>query len=87
VFDEVVAIAKAAGTAPSEEFLVEAKATLTAKGSTFTSSMYRDLLKGRPIEADQIVGDLLMRGGRAGVATPLLAAAYTHLSVYQNRLS
>ena len=87
MFDEVVAIAKAAGTAPSEEFLVEAKATLTAKGSTFTSSMYRDLLKGRPIEADQIVGDLLVRGGRAGVATPLLAAAYTHLSVYQNRLS
>ena len=87
MFDEVVAIAKAAGTAPSEGFLVEAKATLTAKGSTFTSSMYRDLLKGRPIEADQIVGDLLVRGGRAGVATPLLAAAYTHLSVYQNRLS
>jgi 2-dehydropantoate 2-reductase len=87
MFDEVVAIAKAAGIAPSEEFLVEAKATLTAKGSTSTSSMYRDLLKGRPIEADQIVGDLLMRGGRAGVATPLLAAAYTHLSVYQNRLS
>jgi 2-dehydropantoate 2-reductase len=85
--DEVVAIAKAAGTAPSEEFLVEAKATLTAKDSTFTSSMYRDLLKGRPIEADQIVGDLLMRGGGARVATPLLAAAYTHLSVYQNRLS
>jgi 2-dehydropantoate 2-reductase len=87
MFDEVVAIAKAAGTAPSEGFLVEAKATLTAKGSTFTSSMYRDLLKGRPIEADQIVGDLLVRGGRAGVATPLLAAAYTHLSVYQNRIS
>jgi 2-dehydropantoate 2-reductase len=87
MFDEVVAIAKAAGIAPSEEFLVEAKATLTAKGSTSTSSMYRDLLKGRPIEADQIVGDLLVRGGGAGVATPLLAAAYTHLSVYQNRLS
>jgi 2-dehydropantoate 2-reductase len=45
------------------------------------------LLKVRPIEANQIVGDLLVRGGRAGVATPLLAAAYTHLSVYQNRIS
>jgi 2-dehydropantoate 2-reductase len=47
--------------------------------------MYRDLLQGSPIEADQIVGDLLVRGRKARLSTPLLAAAYTHLSVYQNR--
>jgi 2-dehydropantoate 2-reductase len=49
--------------------------------------MYRDLQRGSKIEADQIVGDLLARGSKAGIATPLLAAAYTHLAVYQNRLS
>jgi 2-dehydropantoate 2-reductase len=49
--------------------------------------MYRDLEKGSPIEADQIIGDLLARGRRARVPTPLLAAAYSHLSIYQNRLS
>jgi 2-dehydropantoate 2-reductase len=85
LFDEAVAIARATGEPPSDRFLAGAKAALTEKGSASTSSMYRDLLQGSPIEADQIVGDLLVRGRKAGLSTPLLAAAYTHLSVYQNR--
>ncbi len=36
---------------------------------------------------DQIIGDLLVRGRSASLSAPLLAAAFTHLSVYQNRLS
>ena len=48
--------------------------------------MYRDFQQGRPVEADQIIGDLLARGRASGLACPLLAAAYTHLCVYQNRL-
>jgi 2-dehydropantoate 2-reductase len=48
--------------------------------------MYRDLQQGLPIEADQIIGDLLARAQRAGLVTPLIAAAYAHLAVYQNRL-
>jgi 2-dehydropantoate 2-reductase len=87
MFEEVVLIAKAVGIAPSEGFLVGAKRALTEKGSTLTSSMYRDLQRGGPIEADQIVGDLLVRARRAGLSTPLLASAYSHLSVYQNRIS
>ena len=63
------------------------RTALTAPGSTQSPSMYRDLREGRPIEADQIVGDLLGRGGKAGVATPLLAAAYAHMCVYQQRLA
>ncbi len=50
-----------------------------------TSSMYRDLQQGHAVEADQIVGDLLVRGAAAGVKTPLIALAYASLSVYQNR--
>jgi 2-dehydropantoate 2-reductase len=48
--------------------------------------MYRDLQQGSPIEADQIIGDLLARGRRAGIATPLVAAAYTNLAIYQARV-
>jgi 2-dehydropantoate 2-reductase len=48
--------------------------------------MYRDLQKGAPVEADQILGDLVARARKANIDTPLLAAAYTHLSVYQNKL-
>jgi 2-dehydropantoate 2-reductase len=46
--------------------------------------MYRDLMKNSPIEADQIIGDLLARGKQAHVHTPLLAAAYANLGIYQN---
>ena len=49
-------------------------------------SMYRDLQKGAPVEADQIVGDLVARGKKLGVSTPLLAAAYASLSIYQSRV-
>jgi 2-dehydropantoate 2-reductase len=87
ILDEVVSVVQAVGPAPSDAFLKDVTATLTMKGSPQTSSMYRDLQKGGKIEADQIVGDLLLRGQKAGLSTPLLAAAYTNLSVYQNRLS
>ncbi len=81
--DEVVSVVNAVGVAPSKPFLDMAKATLTAKGSSMTSSMYRDLQRGAAIEADQIVGDLLARGQSLGLDTPLLAAAATHLALYQ----
>jgi 2-dehydropantoate 2-reductase len=84
--DEIVAVTKALGHPPTPAFLANTKAMLTTKGSPLASSMFRDLQKGARIEADHIIGDLLARGRRAGVATPLLSTAYTHLSVYQNRL-
>jgi 2-dehydropantoate 2-reductase len=85
--EEVVAVVTAAGHPPSEEFVAGARAMLTAKGSTQTSSMYRDLQEGRPIEADQIIGDLLAHACRLDVPAPSLAAAYTHLLIYQGKLA
>jgi 2-dehydropantoate 2-reductase len=85
-FAEIVAVVNAVGHTMNEEFLAGARAVLTAKGSGQTSSMYRDLQQGSPIEADQIIGDLLARGRRAGIATPLVAAAYTNLAIYQARV-
>jgi 2-dehydropantoate 2-reductase len=80
---EVVAVVNAVGQAPREAFLRIAQAALTAKGSPQTSSMYRDLQNGAPIEADQIIGDLLARGKQAGIAMPLVAAAYANLMIYE----
>jgi 2-dehydropantoate 2-reductase len=85
--DEVVAVVTAEGHPPSEAFLTNTRKLLTAPESTQTSSMFRDVQKERPIEADQIVGDLLARGERAGVPTPLLGVAYAHLSVYLRRVA
>jgi 2-dehydropantoate 2-reductase len=86
LLQEIVAVVEAVGVAPSPEFMVAAKTALTAPGSTLTSSMYRDLLRGAPIEADQIIGDLVERACAAGIETPLLGAIHTHLCVYQRRV-
>jgi 2-dehydropantoate 2-reductase len=84
---EVVAAVTAAGHAPRAKFLDLTRKLLLAEGSALTSSMYRDLQQGRPVEADQILGDLLGRAQRGAVATPMIAAAYTQLCVYQNQRS
>jgi 2-dehydropantoate 2-reductase len=85
LLQEIVAVVEAVGVGPSPEFIVAAKTSLGAPGSTQTSSMYRDLMRGVPIEADQIIGDLVKRAAAAGIETPLLGAIYTHLCVYQHR--
>jgi 2-dehydropantoate 2-reductase len=83
---EVVAAVTALGHPPGETFLPAIRAGFTAPTSTQTSSMFRDLQKGAPVEADQILGDLVARGSGAGVAMPLLSAAYAQLCIYQKRL-
>jgi len=82
---EASAIAEANGyrLTPEESEMIGTR--LTRTDSVLVSSMYRDLHKGKPVEADQILGDLLRRGAEHGVATPLLAAAYTQTKVYEAR--
>jgi 2-dehydropantoate 2-reductase len=82
---EAAAVASAAGFAPSAASLAFIAGVLTAPGSPMTSSMYRDLISGGRVEADQILGDLRARARRAGVAVPLVSAAYIQLDVYQRR--
>jgi len=85
--DEVLAAVRAVGPSPSEPFVSAARAFLTAPGSGQTSSMYRDMQDGGRVEADQILGDLLHRAQQRNVITPLLAAAYANLHIYQHRLA
>jgi hypothetical protein len=68
----------AVGVPPSRAAVDTARIQLTQRGSTHTSSMYRDLQKGHHVEADEIIGDLARRGREAGITAPLLAAAYAH---------
>jgi len=86
LLDEVVAAIQTVGVPPAQAFLQAARRQLTQPGSPMTSSMYRDLQDGNPIEADQIVGDLVARARQAAIPTPLLAAAYANLAIYQARL-
>jgi 2-dehydropantoate 2-reductase len=86
ILGESSAISTACGYAPGAAFLARTEKMLTTRGSTLTSSMYRDLRKNAPVEADQILGDLLVRGRKLGVATPLLEAACINLRIYEARL-
>ena len=85
--NECAAVGAACGHKPSEIFQSRQAAAMTAQGSPLTSSMYRDLNKGAPVEVDHILGDLLRRAVREGVATPLLNAAFINLRIYQAGLS
>jgi 2-dehydropantoate 2-reductase len=58
----------------SESFLAKAR-----------SSLYRDMKAGHRVEADQIIGDLLMRASAKGVPTDLLSATFTRLEVYEQQ--
>lgn len=80
---ECAAIAAACRYPPATAFLEEKRAQITAVGSSLTSSMYRDLLRNEPVEVDTILGDLLDRGSKYGVSTPVLQAAFVNLSIYQ----
>ena len=81
VVEERAAVAAANGYPPATGFVDMHAARLAEPGSTLTSSMYRDMVKGAPVEADHILGDLLDRA--SGVAAPLLTAAYVQLKVYE----
>jgi 2-dehydropantoate 2-reductase len=82
---EAAAVAGAAGFAPSPQAVEFILGVLTAANSALTSSMYRDLVAGEGVEAEQILGDLRVRARRAGIATPLTSAACIQLDVYQRR--
>ena len=82
---EAAAVATAAGFAPSQAALDFILGVVTAPGSPMTSSMYRDLVAGERVEADQILGDLRARARLAGLWTPLVSAAFIQLDVHQRR--
>jgi 2-dehydropantoate 2-reductase len=86
MLNESAAVATACGYKPSGKMLSRHAAAMTAPGSSLTSSMYRDLRKGAPVEADHVLDDFIERGSAHGVATPLLKAAFVNLRVYQDRL-
>jgi 2-dehydropantoate 2-reductase len=86
ILGEAAAIAAACGYPPGAEFLLRTEKMLTATGSTLTSSMYRDMAGNGRVEVDQILGDLVERGSRLSVGTPLLEAAFVQLKIYSARL-
>jgi 2-dehydropantoate 2-reductase len=82
---ECDAVAAAAGYGQDARALAGLKAWLTEKGSTFSSSMLRDIERKGAIEADHIVGDMLARADAAKIPAPMLRVIYAALQTYQAR--
>ena len=79
---EAESVAAAAGHPVGEESHAQGVELLTAPGSPFTSSLYRDLQHGDPQEAEHILGDLADRARSFGVSTPLLDATVVQLRTH-----
>jgi 2-dehydropantoate 2-reductase len=83
ILDECSAIAAAEGYAPGGPFFERVKGMLTTEGSPMTASMFRDIKAGLPVEADHVIGDLVVRADAAKIPVPKLRIAYTHLKAYE----
>lgn len=81
ILHEAISIARANGYPADPAFAADQERRMTDPASSLTSSMYRDMLKGAPVEADHILGDFLARAN--GVPVPLLTGAYVRLKVYE----
>jgi 2-dehydropantoate 2-reductase len=83
MLEECRKVAAAEGSDPRPEMLQRARGMLTDRKQAFTASMMRDIEKGGPIEGDHIVGDMLVRARKHGIAAPLLRVATSHLQTYE----
>ena len=84
---ECAAVASAEGHEASAASLAQARTLLTTRGSPFAASTMRDLAAGRRTEGDHIVGDLVRRARRRGLAVPILETALTNLEVHEARIA
>jgi len=82
---ECSTIAKAEGFAPTATAMERSTKMLTQPGSTLTASMLRDIEQGARIEAAHVIGDMLKRGEKHSVTSPLLRVVYAHLKAYEAR--
>ncbi len=83
LLDECRAVAEHYAHAPNERVLERSRGMLTEAGSPLAASMLRDLQHGHPIEADQIIGDMLARAQQHQLPASMLALVYAQLKVYE----
>jgi 2-dehydropantoate 2-reductase len=84
---EAYQVAAASGHRVPDAGAKQARAMLAEPGSTFDSSMYRDLRQGRMVEVDTVLGDLVDRGRTGEVPTPLLEAATIAMTIHNDTLA
>lgn len=86
IVDELEAVAAAGGHPVSAQARKMTLSMLTAEGSAFTSSLYRDVTAGLPSETEHILGHLARTAADLGVATPLLDLTLVQLRAGEAQL-
>ena len=84
---ENASVAQAEGFPVPEAVITNYRSLLTQKGSAFSASMLRDVESGGQAEGGHILGALLARARKHGIAAPVLEIAATHLETYAARRS
>jgi 2-dehydropantoate 2-reductase len=85
VLAEAAAVAAAARFPVPDGDQANTSAMVTQPGSTFASSMYRDVVAGLPTEVEHLLGDFIARAREMSVPVPLLDLATLQLRVHQRR--
>jgi 2-dehydropantoate 2-reductase len=83
--EECRKVAAAEGFDPGDKGIANLKSFLTQPGSIFAASMLGDLEKGGPIEGRHVIGDMLGRARRHGIAAPNLRMALAVVQAYEAR--
>jgi len=84
--EECRKVAAAEGFDPGDKNIANLKTFLT-RNSSFAASMLGDLEKGGAIEGRHVIGDMLGRARKFGVAAPNLRMAYAVVQAYEARRS
>jgi 2-dehydropantoate 2-reductase len=85
ILEECRKVAQAEGYPPGDKAFAGVTASLTQKGGKSVASILGDIEKGGAVEGKQIVGDMLARARKHGIAAPNLRFAYAHLQTYETR--
>ena len=85
LLEECCAIAAANGFAPRAASVDRIRSMVTDAASPITASMLKDIERGAAVEADHVVGDLLVRAKPEPGQLSLLRVAYLHLKAYETR--
>jgi 2-dehydropantoate 2-reductase len=82
VLAEAESVSAAAGYPVPDHETETSLGMLTEPGSTFTSSLYRDVIAGLPNETEHLLGDFTRRARSLNVRTPLIDVALLQLRVH-----
>jgi 2-dehydropantoate 2-reductase len=85
VFAEVSSVAAAEGYPPPDAMRAAVRGLYSQSDSNYGPSMLVDVENGAPTEGEHIIGDLVERADKHGLAVPILKAARINLQVYETQ--